>query len=215
MHSERYARSGQMCYTFAILTTAELAPMPAPAIKLRSIDEFFVWQQGREDRYELVEGVPVKLMTGASTQHDRIAGNIFARLHNQLDGSPYWPATADVGLRTKIRSLRRADVLVTCDEPRLDAYEAREPKMVVEVVSPSNKGVAWQRKVEGYRQHAKLVYLLFVETELEQATLVTRDGDRWLPSDFDGPEPVIELPAIGCRLEMARIYRNVQFKIED
>lgn len=207
-----------MCYTFVVLTTGDLGPMPT---RLMTIDEFFAWQQGREERYELVEGVPVMMrdpltmMTGASTQHDRIAGNVFADLHIQLDGSPCWPATADVGLRTKIRSLRRADILVTCDEPRLDAYEAHDPKMVVEVLSPSNKGLGWQRKIEEYRQHPKLGYLLLIESEQPQATLVTREGEKWLPTDYDGLEGTIELPAIGCRLELSRIYRGVAFTAQE
>ena len=180
-----------------------------------TVEEFFVWQRSREDRYELVEGVPIKLMTGASTQHDRIAGNVFADLHNQLDGSPCWPATADVALRTKISSLRRADILVTCDEPRLDAYEAHDPKMVVEVLSPSNKGLGWQRKIEEYRQHPKLAYLLLIDSEQPQATLFARDGERWLPTDYDGTEGTIELPAIGCRLELSRIYRGVVFQAQE
>ena len=148
-----------------------------------TIEEFFLWQQHQEDRYELVEGVPVKMMTGASSQHDRITSNVLIALGNQLDGTPCWPATADLALRTKIKSLRRADVMVTCDEPSLDVYEAQEPKMVVEVLSPSNRGVGWQRKLEEYRRHPKLVYLLFIDAEQEQATLVAREGDQWLPTD--------------------------------
>lgn len=188
--------------------------MAQVATKQMTCDEFFAWQQRQEERYELVEGVPVKMMTGASSQHDRITSNILIALGNQLDGSPCWPATADLALRTRIRSLRRADVLVTCDEPSLDVYEAHEPKMVVEVLSPSNKGLAWHRKLEEYRQHPKLIYLLFIETEQEQATLVARDGDKWLPTDYDGREPIIELPAIGCRLPMAAVYRGLAFKSE-
>ncbi len=186
--------------------------MPTSAIKLMTIDEFLLWQRSQPERYELVEGAPVKLMTGASLQHDRITSNVLIALGNQLAGSPCWPATADVGLRTRLRSLRRADVLVTCDEPRPDAYEAEEPKMVVEVLSPSNKGMGWQRKIEEYRQHPKLVYLLFVDSEQEQATLVAREGERWLPTDYDGREPVIELDAIGCRLAMADVYRGIAFR---
>ena len=200
-----------MCYTFVALTTGELPRMPTTATKLMTVEEFLIWQRSREDRYELVEGVPLKLMTGASTQHDRIVGNVFADLHTQLDGSRCWPATADVALRTKIRSLRRADILVTCDEPRLDAYEAHDPKMVVEVLSPSNKGLGWQRKIEEYRQHPKLAYLLLIDSEQPQATLVTRDGEKWLPTDYDGQEGTIELPAIACSLAMSRVYRGVAF----
>lgn len=190
--------------------------MSRTASQLMTVEEFFTWQQGQEERYELVDGIPeimadpVTMMTGASSQHDRITGNVFASLHNQLDVSPCWPATADLGIRTKIRSLRRADVLVTCDEPSPTVYEAVEPRMVVEVLSPSNKGLPWQRKIEEYRQHAKLVYLLLIDSEREQATLITRDGERWLPTDYDGREGTIELPEIGCQLPMAAVYRGVR-----
>lgn len=185
--------------------------MPTAATKLMTVDEFLQWQRTRDDRYELVEGVPLKLMTGASTQHDRITSNVLIDLGNQLDGSPCWPATADVGIRTKIRSLRRADILVTCDEPQPDVYEAQTPKMVVEVLSPSNKGLGWQRKIEEYRQHPLLAYMLLIDSEQAQATLVARDGERWLPTDYDGLEGTIELPAIACRLDMGRIYRGIVF----
>ncbi len=189
--------------------------MSDSALKLMTIEEFFVWQQSQEDRYELVEGVPVimrdpiTMMTGASSQHDRITSNVLVALGRQLDGSPCWPATADLALRTKIRSLRRADVLVTCDEPSLQIYEAQDPKMVVEVLSPSNKGLPWHRKIEEYRQHAKLAYLLLIESERMQATLITREGERWVPSDFDGRDGMIDLPAINCRLAMADVYKGV------
>ena len=192
--------------------------MAETAQKLMTVEEFFVWQQDQDERYELVDGVPVILadpitmMTGASSQHDRITSNILIALGNQLDGSPCWPATADLALRTKIRSLRRADVLVTCDEPKLDVYEAQEPRMVVEVLSPSNKGLPWHRKIEEYRQHGKLVYLLLVASERSQATLIARSGETWAPADFDGDDGVIELPEIGCKLAMASVYKGVRFE---
>ncbi|MFM9940978.1 MAG: Uma2 family endonuclease [Hyphomicrobiaceae bacterium] len=188
------------------------------AQKVMTVEEFFVWQQSQEERYELVEGVPVlmgdpaKMMTGASSQHDRITSNVLVALGNQLEGSPCWPATADLALRTKIRSLRRADVLVTCDEPALDVYEAQEPKMVVEVLSPSNKGLPWQRKIEEYRQHPKLVYLLLIDSEAEQATLISRTGESWTPQDYDGRDSTMELPVLDCRLAMAAVYAGVKIQ---
>ena len=192
--------------------------MADTAQKLMTVEEFFVWQQGQDERYELVEGVPIILadpitmMTGASSQHDRITGNILIALGNQLDGSPCWPATADLALRTKIRSLRRADVLVTCDEPRLDVYEAQEPRMVVEVLSPSDRFLPWFRRNEEFRQHGKLVYLLLVDSEHSQATLIARSGGTWAPMDYDGDGGVIELAEIGCNLAMASVYKGVRFE---
>ena len=183
--------------------------------RLLSVEEFHDWQRDQDERYELVEGVPVPMrdpltgMTGASSQHDRITSNVLISLGNQLRGSPCWPATADLAIRTRIRSLRRADVLVTCDRPRPDVYEAAEPRMVVEVLSPSNKGLPWQRKIEEYRAHGKLVNLLLIDSEAPLATLIARDGSGWLASDFDGAEAVIELPALECRLAMTDVCQGV------
>lgn len=194
--------------------------MPDAARQLMTVEEFFVWQQGQEDRYELVDGVPVimadpvTMMTGASSQHDRITSNVLIALGNELSDSPCWPATADLALRTRIRSLRRADVLVTCDEPSLKNFEALNPRMVVEVLSPSNKGLTWHRKIEEYRQHAQLAYLLLIESERPQATLIARDGERWASFDFDGREETIDLPAIACRLAMADVYKGVSLPDE-
>lgn len=185
--------------------------MAQTAIPTMSVDEFLLWQQGQEDRYELVEGHPVKLMTGASEIHDRIVTNVIIALGNQLRGSPCRPTTADLAVRTRIRSVRRPDVTVTCDEPRPDSYQARNPRMVVEVLSPSNKGMAWQRKLEEYRHLEGLAYILLIESEAEQATLISRTGESWSHEDFDGREGVIDLPAITCRLPMAAVYEGVSY----
>ena len=185
--------------------------MAGTATKLMTVEEFFVWQQGQEDRYELVEGVPLKLMTGASEVHDVIVTNIIIALGNQLRGKPCRPATADLAVRTKIKSLRRADILVTCDNdpPRHDSYAARNPRLVVEVLSPSNKGASWQRKLEEYRRMAGLTYILLVDSEAEQVVFLSRSGEQWTHDDFDGRDAVIPLPEIECNLAMADVYDGV------
>ncbi len=185
--------------------------MSDTATRRMTVEEFFVWQQAQEDRYELVEGVPVKLMTGASEVHDVVLTNILSALHRQLRGAPCRAATADLAVRTKIRSLRRADVLVTCDNdpPRADSYAARNPRLVVEVLSPSNKGTPWQRKLEEYRRLTGLTYILLVDTEIEQVVFLRKSGDQWNHEDFDGREAVIPLPEINCSLAIADVYDGV------
>lgn len=179
-----------------------------------TVEEFFDWQQRQEDRYELVEGVPVKMMTGASNYHDVIVVNIIALLHQQLRGGPCRVTTPDTAVRTRIRSLRRPDVTVTCDPPKQDSYEAGKPRLVVEVLSPSNTGIAWQRKLEEYRRREGLVYILLVESSAIGATLLTRAGDAWDPTDFNTIDDVIELPECDCRLPMRDVYEGLTFEEE-
>ena len=188
------------------------------AERLMDADEFLRWCLDQEDRYELVNGIPVKMtdgpmmMTGASRLHDRLLTNTLVALAIQLRGSPCFPTTADIAVRTRIKTVRRPDVTVTCDPIRNDVYEAKDVKMVVEVLSPSNKGINWQRKLEDYRHLTGLKYILLVETGMPGATLLSRPETEWLPSDYDTLAETIELPAIGCRLPMAEVYEGVTFE---
>ena len=183
------------------------------ARNLMDPDEFLHWCLDQEDRYELVEGIPVKMMTGASTRHDRIIINLIMQLGQQFRGTKCHPATADIAVKTRIRSVRRPDVTVTCDPPSKDTYDAATPKMVVEVLSPSNRGIAWQRKLEEYRNRDGLIYILIVESDAPAAILLTRlPGTReWTHTDIDGLDSTIDLPEIRCHLPMSELYAEIDF----
>ena len=62
-----------------------------------TVEEFLEWNLSQDQRYELVDGVPVPLraMAGAKAEHDTIVVNLIAALHSQLRGSPCKPRTAD------------------------------------------------------------------------------------------------------------------------
>lgn len=180
--------------------------MADAAEKLMEADEFLIWQMRQEARYELVDGFPIEMMTGASRLHDHIVTNIIAALKSQLRGGPCQPTTADVAVRTRLRSMRRPDVTVTCDPPRSDVYEALEPRLVVEVLSPSNKGVPWDRKLKEYRRLEALDYILLVDSEIVAVTLYQRTNNGWDDVDADRFEDVIEFPKLKCLMSLGEIY---------
>jgi Uma2 family endonuclease len=110
--------------------------MPEPQRRLLTPEEFFAWQEDQEERYELVDGVPVPLrgMTGASNAHDAVVVNTIVSLGNQLRGGPCRVATADTAIRTGIRNIRRPDVTVEYAPIDPRSYEAHAPRLVVEVL---------------------------------------------------------------------------------
>jgi Uma2 family endonuclease len=83
--------------------------------------------------------------------------------------------------------------------------------MIIEVLSPSNAGVAWQRKLEEYRRLQGLAYILLMDGRRPQATLLQRTASEWEPIDADGLDAAFELPAIGCRIAMRDISEGVTF----
>lgn len=181
--------------------------MASAAVKLMTADEFLVWSQDQETRYELVDGIPIDMMTVASGLHDVVVTNLIVLLHAQLRGTRCRPTTADIALRTKPRGVRRPDVTVTCDPPKGDVYESLEPRMAVEVLSKSNAGVAWERKLREYHRLG-LDYILLVDSRCVAATLMTRKGSNWDDTDYDRLTDVIDLERLSCRLPLAGIYEG-------
>jgi Uma2 family endonuclease len=178
-------------------------------------DEFFAWQLGQDGLYELVDGVPVphvKMMTGASAQHDRVTVNIIISLGNQLKGSGCRPTTDDIALRTSIATLRRPDVTVECGDLVRDSYESRAPRLVVEVLSPSTSSVDRFRKLDEYRRHPSLRCILLVETRFPSVLLYRRSGETWEAETYEAVADVIDLPEIGASLALADIYDAVAFE---
>ena len=193
--------------------------MAPHALKRMTPEEFYRWPGEEGVRYELVDGFPLKrddsplkVMTGASQRHDTITLNVLAALRQKLRGAPCRANTADIAVPTMTGNVRRPDALVDCG-PRLDtAHEASEPRLVVEVLSPSTRQTDVFRKLEEYKALPSLSYILFIEPDLPRALLWWRaPGNVWELAQFDGLEGVVGLTGIGADLTMAEIYEDVTF----
>jgi Uma2 family endonuclease len=64
--------------------------MAETQMRLMTPEEFYQWQLDQDERYKLVEGVPVPLraITGASNVHDVILINCIGQLYAHLRGKP-------------------------------------------------------------------------------------------------------------------------------
>jgi Uma2 family endonuclease len=185
--------------------------MAEPQRRLMTPEEFFAWQLDQEERYELVDGVPVPLrgMTGASNAHDAVAVNIIGLLWNQLRGGPCRVASADTAVRTSIRGIRRPDVTVECAPIDPKSYEAHAPKLVVEVLSPSTRLVDRIRKVEEYKRLPTLTSIMLVEPGAAHVLVLRRDGPEWRDETYVGLDAVVALSDIGASLKLSDIYDGI------
>jgi len=186
--------------------------MTPPAFKRMTPEEFYRWPGEEGVRYELVDGFPVKAMTGASRRHDRIVVNALIALGSKLRGSPCRPSTDDISVATMNGNIRRPDVSVDCGDLPDTAFEATLPCLVIEVLSPSTRQTDLVRKLEEYKALPSLAYILLVEPDLPRVLLWWRAaGNLWELAQFDGLDGVIALPEIGVDLGMAELYEDVAF----
>lgn len=187
--------------------------MAEPATRRMTVEEFFAWQAEQDHNYELVDGVPVmtvKAMTGATATHDRVTVNAIVTLGTQLRGKPCRPATSDTSVRT-VRGTRRPDITVDCGQAGPKDMAAAEPRVVIEVLSPSTMHYDRFRKLLEYQQHPAIQVIMLVNTETPLVTALRRSGSVWNSTDYEGLEVVIPLPEIEANLPLSELYLGVEF----
>lgn len=169
---------------------------------------FLAWVQGREERYELVEG-RVVMMTGASRNHARIVRNLVAMLSKQLD--PQWEAIAEFGLDAGPQTLRYPDIVVDRANAAGSDYRAIEPVLLVEVLSPSSEAVDLGDKAAEYIHLPTLqAYLVLAQDEAKAWLWLRGAGDLLEgPTAFSGREQHVPFPAIALDLPLSDVYRNI------
>lgn len=132
----------------------------------------------------------------------------------QQRGTSLHAMTALTAIRTGSRSLRRTDVLVPGRRLRADAYDAPDPRLVVEVLSPCNSRVKRQCKPGEYQQLRRLQYLLLVATRAVLSTFYTLNATEWYACDAHDVKRVCELPTIAACLAMDEFYEGLSLNSE-
>ena len=176
-------------------------------------EEFYAWQEPMDEKYELVDGFPVKMMTGASRRHDQIVVNIIVALGRQLRGTSCRGFTGDTAVRTLPRTRRRPDVGIECGRMEDDSFEAGEVKLVVEVLSPSTREFNHYGKLEEYKSIPSMLHVLLVEPNAPQVGVWSRVGDAvWRYAEFEGMEGIISLDSPAIELALSDVYADLSFR---
>jgi Uma2 family endonuclease len=186
--------------------------MAEPLERAWTVDEFFAWAERQQDRYELVNGRPLRMMAGANNVHDDIVVNVLAELHSQLRGSGCRPFTGEGAIETHPGQIRRPDVGVDCGRRDPDGYKAAAPRLVMEVLSPTTRDFDSIGKLDEYKRVAGLDYILFVEPNEPLVSVWSRSEEgHWREAGIGSLDAAVELHKLGVSLDMRAIYDGVAF----
>lgn len=177
-----------------------------------TVEAFYLWCLDQEERFELIDGVPVRLrgMMGASNVHDAIVVNAIAAFSTRLRSSGCRATTANTALRTSICTTRRPDMMIECAAPDAHSYDARHPLLALDVLSPSTRTVDRIRKLEEYKLLRSLRYVLALEPGIIDGILFVRDDHGvWRRRDLTNPDALIEVPEVGIALPLGALYEGV------
>ena len=175
---------------------------------LLTVEEFLRIDFGPDKKAELSNGV-IRMMAGGTVAHNRIQGNVMRILGNGLRGSGCSPYGSDMGVRMHDFSLRYPDVSVFCgrDGPENDKLrELDDPKLVVEVLSPSTRNEEVAVKLPEYKAVASMQTILFIDPDTGSMRLLQRTGPKaWNDAEL-APGAAVPLPEFGLTLAYDDIF---------
>lgn len=105
------------------------------------------------------------------------------------------------------------DILVTCGERefeiRGEIKTLLNPRVILEIFSAATEEYDKNRKWEIYQQIPSLMDYLLVAQDRVHITHYTRQQQGWTSQDYRELTDEIDLPSIGCKLPLARVYKKV------
>jgi Uma2 family endonuclease len=181
-----------------------------------TVGEFLDWSEGQADdaRYELVAGVPVRLMAPTNIRHAQIQHNAGQALRRSIADATLPCRVYDAGPGVAVGhdgdECRIPAVVVTCastiDET---ARLVPEPLIVVEVASPSTRLADVNDKVEFYGGIASVRHYLVIEQDRRRVVYHGRGpGGGLEPRILREGEIALDPP--GLRLALDDLYRDTE-----
>jgi Uma2 family endonuclease len=189
--------------------------MASAALKARyTPEEYLAIERKAGFKSEYLDGY-ITSMSGASRQHNRIAGNVYRKISDQLADRPCEAFISDLRLCVGPTGLYTyPDVMVVCGEPEFldgEVDTLLNPTLIVEVLSPSTELYDRGAKFGHYRRLASLKeYVLIAQNQVLVERFV-RQGDDWLLSTQNQFTDSLRLASIDCYLTLREIYSRVDF----
>jgi len=175
-----------------------------------SAEDYLEGEKFAEFRHEYVDGY-VYAMAGASDDHNRIAGNLFAVIHAALRGKRCEPFSTDMKVKippTFADVFYYPDVMVVCDPTDNSKYYRERPSIIFEVISPETERTDRREKAIAYRQISTIEAYILVEQDRVAATVLLRADQGWQSELLEGSGSVLKLPGISLEIPLERIYER-------
>ena len=184
-----------------------------------SPEEYLELEEAADYKSEYFDGQIIP-MAGGTTNHNRIAGNVYAGLNLAFRQQNYEVFMGDVRLWIpQKRIYTYPDVMVVAGEP--EYFNNRNdtitnPQVVIEVLSGSTKGYDREGKFEAYRTIPTFQeYVLINQTRIHIEQFSKTAKKRWSLREYDEEDEAIILTSIPFQISLPDVYNKVKFEAQD
>lgn len=190
--------------------------MASDPVQHLSPEEYLAYERQAETKHEYVGGEAFAVPR-STAKHNLIVANLIAEIGLQLRDRPcrVYPSDQRVAAAAE-GPFYYPDLVALCAESRFldgEMDTLLNPEVLIEVLSPTTEAFDRGAKFSEYRTIPSLREVLFVAQDAARIErFERRDDGQWLLTDHAGLEAAVELPAIGCRMELARVYDKVELE---
>jgi Uma2 family endonuclease len=192
--------------------------MGLPVAKHRyTIAEYLELEREALDRHEYHDG-EILAMSGGSVEQSIISANIMGEMRNALKGKPC--RVADSNLRVRISRQGRyvyPDALVFCGPPQFDPQDDQRhtllnPRVIIEVLSPSTEAYDRGEKFAHYRQIESFEeYVLIAQDKPNVESWLRQPDGAWSIATHTAMDGAAAVRCLGVTIPLAEIYAGVEW----
>ncbi|HEX3477158.1 MAG TPA: Uma2 family endonuclease [Kofleriaceae bacterium] len=172
--------------------------------------DYLAAEQTSECRHEFFDGVIVA-MAGGSDEHNAIGARLTRILGNrETDSCRYYTADQRFWIESRRRG-RYADGSIICGPPEHPAHDGQattNPKVVIEVLSPSSEGSDDGEKRSDFQSMASLQAYVLVAQDQRRVKVYRRSGSEWRVDAY-GEGDHFELPTLASPVAVTEIYDRI------
>jgi Uma2 family endonuclease len=190
----------------------------AIAEKLYTPEEYLELERAAEQKHEFIDG-EILAMAGASREHNLIGVNVSGELRSRLRGKGCEIYANDMRVRMRKNRYGYPDLVVVCDKPQFDDDEfdvLLNPLIVVEILSKSTRFRDKTEKLITYQKMESLRECLLIEQDEPRIEhYIKKTPNQWLLFIYENLDETISLKSVNCKLPVAEIYAQIEFKETD
>ena len=171
--------------------------------------EFLAWEENQTERHEFFGGETFAIV-GGTARHNRVTLNLASRIGDHLDGTTCQVFAENMQVQMADGVLY-PDVMVSCGKAEAgDEQTVTDPKLIIEVLSPSTRGYDQRDKFILYRTLASLREYALIDPVKRQVEVFTwAEGGTWTLTDQTAAD-VLTLASIDCKLAMELVFKGVE-----
>ena len=182
-------------------------------------EEYLNLEEKAEYKSEYHDGKIVP-MTGGTTNHNKIAGNLYFYLKSALREQDYEIYIGDVRLWIpRYRRYTYPDIMMIKGQPIYEGTgqtTVTNPCLIVEVLSNSTKDYDRGDKFKFYRSIPELQeYILIDQYSFNVEQFVKQSPTEWKFKEYQGKEQALALESIDFQVSLVDIYEGVNFEMVD